>query len=320
MKNENIKVSVVIPIYNVEKYVKESVLSIINQTLKEIEIILVNDGSTDSSLIIIKELAQQDKRIQIISNPNQGLSIARNLGIYRAKGEYIYFFDSDDLLDKETLEICYYKSQLEKLDFLFFDGDVFSEQNLPTGRFNYKRVIKFDDKTYKGIEILNKQLNDNVYSSSVCLNFINRKFLNDIQLYFYPRIIHEDELFTFILYLKAKRVGLYNASFFHRRVRINSIMNSANNVEKSILGYLMVCRELKNISQQIQTTRREKELIDKRISTLLSIAISKLDLENITYRKLIMKEFMKYVCFKQKVKLISPNVYIVLKKLKSLRN
>lgn len=315
-----IKVSVIIPIYNVEKYVKESVLSIINQTLKEIEIILVNDGSTDSSLTIIEELALQDNRIQIISNPNQGLSIARNLGIYRAKGEYIYFFDSDDLLEKETLEVCYNKCHSEKLDFLFFDADVFSEQNSSTINFNYKRAIKYEDRIYTGFEILNRQINDNVYSSSACLNFIDRKYLDDIELYFYPKIIHEDELFTFILYLKAQKVGLYNASFFHRRVRANSIMTSTNNNEKSIIGYLTVCRELKNILQQIQTTRREKELINKRISMLLSIVISKLDLENITYRKLIMKEFRKYICFKQIIKLKCPNVYIVLKKLKTLLN
>lgn len=271
----NIKVSVVIPIYNVEKYVRESVLSIINQTLKEIEVILVNDGSTDSSLAIIEALARQDNRVQIISNPNQGQSIARNLGIYRAKGEYIYFFDSDDLLEKETLEICYNKCQQEKLDFLFFDADVFSEENLPTDRFKYERASKYNNQVYIGKDILKQQLDDNIYSVSPCLNFINRQYLNDINLYFYPKILHEDELFTFILYLKAQKVGLINKSFFHRRIRPNSIMTTVFD-KRNITGYLTVCRELKSYYAKYSTNNYEKNLVKKRINQLLNVIITKL--------------------------------------------
>lgn len=142
--SNKIKVSVIIPVYNVERYLREAIFSIINQSLNEIEIIIVNDGSTDSSFNIIKEFASKDQRIQIISNPNQGLSIARNLGIYRAIGEYIYFFDSDDLLDKDALRKCYNKCQSETLDFLFFDADAFSEGNMPIERFNYERAIKYE--------------------------------------------------------------------------------------------------------------------------------------------------------------------------------
>ena len=114
------KVSVVIPVYNVELYVGDAVRSIMNQSLKEIEIIIVNDGSSDQSLDIVTELAREDSRIQIISNANQGLSVARNLGIYRATGKYILFFDSDDFLEEDALELCYNKCQAENLDFVFF--------------------------------------------------------------------------------------------------------------------------------------------------------------------------------------------------------
>ena len=107
MENEEIKVSVVIPVYNTEKYVREAVESIMNQTLRELEIIIINDGSTDNSLQVVEELAAADSRIQVYSQTNQGGSVARNAGIARAYGKYIYFMDSDDLLEKETIDLCY---------------------------------------------------------------------------------------------------------------------------------------------------------------------------------------------------------------------
>ncbi len=98
------KVSVIIPVYNVEKYVQQSIYSILNQSLKEIEIIIINDGSTDKSLDIVNNIASNDKRVHIISTPNNGLSIARNIGFYNAHGEYVYFFDSYEILEDNTLE------------------------------------------------------------------------------------------------------------------------------------------------------------------------------------------------------------------------
>ena len=92
------KVSVIIPVYNTEKYVRQAVESIRQQTLKDIEIIIVNDGSTDGSMTILEELAAQDERIKLFSQENQGLSVTRNVGLSHSTGEYVYFMDSDDLL------------------------------------------------------------------------------------------------------------------------------------------------------------------------------------------------------------------------------
>ena len=122
MKYNEIKVSVVIPVYNTEKYVRQAVESVMYQSLKELEIIVVDDGSTDKSLSIVEKLGDTDKRIQIYTQANQGQSIARNRGISHAHGEYIYFMDSDDLLEEDALELCYHKCKEEKLDFVFFDA------------------------------------------------------------------------------------------------------------------------------------------------------------------------------------------------------
>lgn len=99
------KVSIIMPVYNGDKFLKEAVESILSQTFKDFEFIIINDGSTDNSLSIIKEYANRDSRVKIIDQKNQGVSTSRNNGIKNSVGEYIAFIDSDDLWDKEKLEI-----------------------------------------------------------------------------------------------------------------------------------------------------------------------------------------------------------------------
>lgn len=101
------KVTIIIPVYNVEKYLEKCLNSVICQTLKDIEIICVNDGSTDNSQQILKEYAQKDERIKIVDKKNGGLSSARNAGLDAATGEYCYFLDSDDWIELNTLEKLY---------------------------------------------------------------------------------------------------------------------------------------------------------------------------------------------------------------------
>lgn len=102
-----VKVSIIVPVYNVEEYLKQCLDSIVNQTLKEIEIICINDGSTDNSLKILQEYQKIDKRIVIINKKNEGLSASRNIGLEKASGEFIGFVDSDDYLEKNFYEVLY---------------------------------------------------------------------------------------------------------------------------------------------------------------------------------------------------------------------
>lgn len=114
------KVSIIVPVYNVEKYLRDCLESLINQTLTDIEIICVNDGSTDNSLAILEEYKLKDDRIKIFSQENKGVSVARNLGIEKATGEYLTFLDSDDRLELNTCEILYKETLARNSDFLFF--------------------------------------------------------------------------------------------------------------------------------------------------------------------------------------------------------
>ena len=272
MENNKIKVSVVIPVYNTEKYVREAIESIIHQSLKELEIIIINDGSTDGSPEILKEISNTDHRIQVYTQTNQGQSTARNFGISHARGKYIYFMDSDDLLEEDALEACYLKCEEMQLDFVFFDAQSFYENNIKNApSLNYRRTGKLEEKVYNGSEALKLQLQNKEYTPSPCLNLIRKGFLEKIYLQFYPGIVHEDQLFTTLLYLQATRTACIKRTFFQRRMRQNSIM-TCQFAYRNIEGYLVVTQEMLKFKKQT-AKNEEKEIIDLYLSQMLDAAM-----------------------------------------------
>lgn len=215
------KVSVIMPVYNTEKYVKGAIQSIRDQTLTDFELIVINDGSTDNSLHLIKTIP--DSRIRVFSQENAGQGAARNHGLQYARGEYIYFMDSDDILDREALRECFQICEEQHLDFVFFDAINFGEnyQNILT----YERKHYLDEGIKEGIAWFTEQLEKNCYRVPVWLNFIRFSFLEKNGLYF-ETIRHEDDIFTTLLYCKAKKVAFLSKPFFHRRLRPNSVITS----------------------------------------------------------------------------------------------
>ncbi len=120
-------ISIIMPVYNVERYLEDSIESIIKQTYHNIEVICINDGSTDSSLEILESYAKHDSRIRIISQENHGASSARNAGLKVATGEYVYFFDSDDTLKEDTLKLIIDEFNRYQSDIVLFDGTTIYE-------------------------------------------------------------------------------------------------------------------------------------------------------------------------------------------------
>lgn len=263
------KVSIIIPVYNTEQFIKDAVSSICNQTLHELEIIIVNDGSTDNSQQIIEELAKNDARISFYFQKNQGQSVARNLGMSKATGEYLYFMDSDDLLDSDALQSCYDKCNTETLDFVFFDADIFSDDKDLKLAFDYHRS-GIDDKIYNGIELLDMLINKGLYRSAPWMSFISRDYINEIGISFYPGIIHEDELFSTILYAEANKVGRINRDFFKRRLRGNSTMTKPYSW-KNIIGYHTAIDELKKYCET--KPQYTKVVIHKYIGLMINVII-----------------------------------------------
>lgn len=240
-----IKVSVILPIYNVAPYLDETFRSLLNQSLKEIEIIAVNDGSTDNSEDIIRKYQQKDTRIKYIYQANQGQSVARNTALLKATGQYIYMMDSDDILsDSSALELCYQYAEKNRADFIFFDGDTFSEKEVSRTSWNTKRTHLLDENTkYNGEFLLNMMLDNEKHNCVVWLLLINHDFLKKIGLKFYPGIIHEDELFTSILALESDSIYCLKQTLIKHRIRNASTMGKYFS-KRNLNCYLTVVDEL----------------------------------------------------------------------------
>ena len=219
-------ISVVIPVYNVEKYLAECVDSVLGQTYQDYEIILVDDGATDSSGAMCDEYAQKDARIRVIHQPNGGLSAARNAGLSAASGEYIYFLDSDDYIEPTTLVDLVSVAEQEQADMVFFDGYVFfdeCEEDDTVSRYVRKEAYA----TQNGLTMLQKLLLNEEYRTPVQFLFLRKDFLDAHGLRFLEGIIHEDELFTFLVYNADGRVAHCHKQLYARRIRPASIMTSS---------------------------------------------------------------------------------------------
>ena len=215
------KVSVVIPVYNVEDYLEECLESVINQTLKDIEIICINDGSTDNSLNILEAYAENDNRIKIFSQENSGLSASRNHGKKLSQGEYIYFIDSDDYLELNALEKLYDMAMSLDLDILIFKLINFDDGTHEKYTSDYYEMSFL--KPYEGKNFNYENIGEIILD--VAVSIPGKLFKNSLisSMKFSEGLIFEDNLFFAEAMLKAKRVSFLDKHFYNRRVRNDSI-------------------------------------------------------------------------------------------------
>lgn len=273
---EDCKVSIIIPVYNVEKYLAECLDSAVGQTHQNKEIIIVNDGSTDGSAAIIDEYQKRHSEIVVIATENRGLSCARNTGIDNATGQYIIFLDSDDWIEKETLEKCLRSLKTHDADIAFFNATAFAD-GMPESeleKFNYTRPQKTTNKKTQCRVLFEEFISSRNYIVSACL-YIYR--LNQFsQDRFLPGITHEDNLFTTKLLIKNEKTTAICLPdrFFHRRVRPESIMTQQKSM-KHVTGYLSVADELLKHEQKNKSCPTAKALnvfIQGMISSALTTA------------------------------------------------
>lgn len=224
MENQPL-VSVIIPVYNVEDYLCECVDSAINQTYKNLQIILVDDGSTDSSGKICDDYAEKDERISVVHQKNGGLSVARNTGLSNAKGKYIYFLDSDDYVVDNTIENLVSIADKDKSDIVFFDAVSFADTPDFTVKQNYIRKHKY--KTDSGYNIFSAMCQNKEFHSAVYLMLFKSDFIVNNNLKFAPGLLHEDMIFTYQALCFAKVVSQCDKTLYYRRYRKNSIMTSS---------------------------------------------------------------------------------------------
>ena len=297
-----IDISIIIPVYNVEKYIKDTLLSAVSQNVKNcsIEIICVDDGSTDDSLKIINSLSNDIANIDIIivQQENLGQSVARNRGIDRARGNYIYFLDSDDLLVHNSLSFLLKIIKSENLDLLFFDGKTFYDnENLAKkydsfkDRYSSKQTV---NGVFSGPELYHQMITLGIYRASPCLQLVRRAHLISNEIYFVEGIIHEDNIFTFTNILKSKRATHCNKEFFLRRVRENSTMTNPINY-KNFEGYLTAHTMMYSFFNSHNFDRHVQSSIVKELNITRGFVIA-------TYNKMNQSEKNKITGMDEKIK------------------
>lgn len=214
--------SIIIPVYNVEKYLRECLESVLCQTYEDWEAICINDGSTDGSATILEEYAAKDSRFKVISQSNGGLSVARNSGLEAASGDYVLFLDSDDYLEKDALSVI--AESLSNEDLLCFSGRRFFDES-----GEYEKADDLPKDSFEtGWEYYSKHALDKRNFAFVCvvLRCYRRAYLLENRLRFKPGIYHEDNMFTPLACYYAKKVKVIPDALYDYRVRGSSIMTT----------------------------------------------------------------------------------------------
>ena len=299
-----VKVSVIVPIFNVEKYLYKCLYSITKQTLKEIEIILINDGSTDNSIEIALSFFQKDNRIKLISQENSGQSIARNRGLSIASGDYIVFVDSDDWIESNMLEKLYNNICIQNSDFsccrISFENYISGKRSIHGHEFRFKELY--------APTILEEALYAREIYVCPCNKIYNRLFLVSNNLTFEPGIVNEDTLFTIQIASCAKKVSFINNILYHVIEREGS--TSRSSYDRLFLDMNKALQKSKNY------------LIDKgsfkKVEHIYKVRYLKSMLYNLlqSAQRLPYQEYLSvyYLCMKQTFYL-KYNIYYIYKEL-----
>lgn len=223
----NIKVSVVVPVYNVENYLKQCLDSLVNQTLEDIEIICVNDGSTDNSLAILEEYSKKDKRIKIINQENKGLSGARNTGMRNVNGKYTFFLDSDDWIETNALEELYNFSEDRNLEITFYQTVDYIQE---TGQCSLEQ--------FGGLTVVGHEFDGKIFNYEDIANILFKmphsafnklyltSFLENNNAQFPEGFNYEDVAFFYEIFPKARRASILRKPLLYYRIREDSISTS----------------------------------------------------------------------------------------------
>ncbi|MCK9152240.1 glycosyltransferase family 2 protein [Methanobacterium alcaliphilum] len=225
MNKDKILVSIIIPVFNTEDYLEECLDSLINQTLKNIEIICINDGSTDNSLNILKDYAARDNRIKIIDKKNEGQSVARNRGVKEAKGEYIAFVDSDDYINLNAYELLYDFAKKHDHDMVLCDVIRFNSEK--TWRAKLHRISIPVDEVIVSTNILERPTL--IYDTGPWNKLIKKSFWDENKFSFLDGYLYEDLLISAEMHCAAKSVGICPQTRYYWRFREGENISTTQN-------------------------------------------------------------------------------------------
>ncbi len=239
------KVSIIVPMYNVQEYVGECLQSLRTQTFRDFEVLCIDDCATDHSVSVAKEAVQGDSRFRFLRMPkNSGLSAVRNRGIDEACGDYLMFVDSDDMLRGDAVATAWKKAAADDLDDLFFTASSLYESDEVIGIHQEDMMHRAScDEVMTGPELFVWFMTHNEFWPSAPLHMVRREFLIAHGLRFYEGILHEDELYSVQTLAHAARAAYLNEPLYRRRLRAESIMTSKKSM-RNIDGVFRVTQEM----------------------------------------------------------------------------
>ena len=250
-----IKMSVVVPVFNEESYLGFCLDSLINQSEHEIEIICVNDGSTDVSGKIIKGYMAQDKRVVLIDNKkNMGVAYSRNAAIKQCKGKYVMFVDSDDYLTSNAIEQIVSYCECHSLDMCFYKFIVDTGNN--TRRVS-NGICGVYDNIYSGEELLGRFANNHEFFLYMCSACYKRCFLQENDLFINDLIIGEGGDFILRCLLTAKSVGVLNERVYYYRIHSGSTNSREDSAEEALWGRFI---QLSNVIRVLSSCKKSAEI------------------------------------------------------------
>lgn len=233
-------VTVIVPVYNTEEFVEESILSVLNEKELNVELLLIDDGSTDDSGKIIDRYADQNVSVKAFHQPNKGLSSVRNLGLENASGKYVCYLDSDDYYISGKLTQAFHLCEKEKLDLLFMTYMNFFNDDLAKEKWNIHRTEqvmrrgRYPEEPVPGIELLNYFQEQDEFSVMVCMQMAKRSMIEEQHIRYIDGIIFEDAPYTYQVVLHSKRAMARNEALFRRRIRDNSLEHRPANVKRCL--------------------------------------------------------------------------------------
>ena len=258
-------ISVVVPVYNVEKYLEKCLQSLIEQCYSDMEIVVVDDKSTDRSLCIAKKYEKYNNVKVISKEKNTGLSDSRNVGIRESRGQYIMFLDSDDYVE----DVCIFKIQEivkkeNEPDIVYFGySEEYESTNEKYIKYGY---VSQKDKIYTGEEFAIAELKQRNLYAAACFGIYNREFIVRNNLYFESGLLHEDELWTPQVILRANKVYTSDYVFYHYLRRNGSITRSGNKTKHG-QDMLCICKKLDILANEIKNPELKKYM-DNHIAML----------------------------------------------------
>jgi len=337
----NIAVSIIVPVYNVSKYIGQCIYSLLNQTLQNIEIIFVDDGSWDESGKICDIYAKRDKRIKVIHQENMGLGLSRNSGLEIAQGEFVGFVDSDDYVSIDMFEILYFNALNTKSDISYCSYRKFYGKRAESiNTYNNIHIWEGKNKIKKylldRIGLPAKEKNDNLYGASVWCGIYKRSLLEDNHIKFVSerQFISEDIIFDIDIIPLANRIVHSDKQLYYYRFNPQSLTTvyKAGRFEKNIQLYKEMCRRLNSIYQYSEyknsvyryflvfsriAIMQEVQFIDNNGTSYAERQIKKICSNKILQK--ILKEYnwkefpvkYRFICFLQKRKAVKSLVCLI---------